>query len=140
MENREYESITRRLERLEVEGRRWKVLAGASLAALCLLLFVGAGGREMADEIQVRKIVIVDDVGETRIALRTKDDGSPMLRLYDEGKKGRLSLNVGANGEPGMWLYDEDGSVRFGVKVKGDGTPQLQFYNEEGNITWEAKR
>ena len=140
MHEGELESISKRLNRLEVESRRWKILASTSLAALGLVLFLGATGSRVVDQIQARRIELLDEQGQVRLRLNVRANGAPMLRLYDKDKKRRLSLNVGANDEPGLWLYDDAGNARLGLKVRASGWPMMQLYDANGKIVWKASK
>lgn len=140
MREHELEAISKRLDRLEAENRRWKILGGTSVAVLGLMLLLGATGTKVVDEIQARKIVLVDDAGQVRLRLNVRQNGAPMLRLYDKDRKRRLSLNVGANDEPGLWLYDDAGNARLGLKVRASGMPMMQLYDENGKVVWKASK
>src|SRR5207245_7090985 len=70
MESRGHElqigAIVRRLERLEWESRRWKVVAMLMAVTLGMVLFIGAGKNgetSVPSELQARAFVLVDCEG-----------------------------------------------------------------------------
>ena len=61
--------VLQRLDRLERENRRWKVLGCTAFAVLGLIVLVGATGSKgtkVAEEIRARKFVLVDKAGKVR--------------------------------------------------------------------------
>ncbi len=107
-------SVSRRLDRLERDNRRWKVLAVAALAGLCLVVLTGAGGGKVAGEIRARSFALVDAGGKNRAVLAMGDDGAPTLAAYDADGKRRLALGLtlkNYKGTPGLWLADGEGEV-----------------------------
>ena len=97
--------LTRRMERLERETRRWRI--GAALVALssCLLLLVGAGPAGVTEQVITRRLVVVDEAGQRR-----------------------AELNV-TNSVPALYLAGRDGVDRAWFEVAGDA-PRLVFRDE----------
>jgi hypothetical protein len=114
----EFQSLIARVEKLEVQNRRWK------LASALLSLF-GAGfllmGAKPAD--RVDRQVIRASIVEAQEFLLKDDDGHVYARLSLNGAGKAIQLN---------------GRVFVVPDQKLLGEPGLQFFDEKGNVVWTA--
>ena len=80
-------TLTQRLDRLELEVRRWKRFGLVSVAMLGALLLLGAAlpGAPVQDQIRARTITLVDAAGYTRAAWFVGPDGEVNLSFFDKG-------------------------------------------------------
>ena len=136
------DEFVRCLERMERENRRWRVIGVLALAALCLVVLVGASGERNAqilDEIRARQILLVDSSGVVRGGLRTASDGSVALSLADSEGKLRTGLAVPPDGSPHLRFYDGAGKPRGGLIVTRDGSLALALADKNGVVRlWAA--
>jgi hypothetical protein len=114
------DTLTRRLDLLEREAKRWKILASIELAAfaLAVLLWPAVGTlqevqeRILAKEIKANealaaRFALTDKSGARHGALSILPDGSVGLGLSaPDGKTASLSGDVG--GRTGLTLYDNN--------------------------------
>lgn len=108
------ETITCRLDRLERENRRLRLVGSAALAMLCLIFFVGAKWSKIAGEVRARTFTLVDKDGKDRAVMAMGADGMPTLALYDQDGTRHLALGVTLKSykrKPGLWIADQDGEV-----------------------------
>src|ERR1041384_3930675 len=100
-DERQIGAIVRRLERLEWESRRWKVVAVLTAATLGVVLLIGAGKNgetSVPSEIQAHAFVLVDREGTPLARLGLLPHGAWGLGFYDQGKKSRIMLSVEGDG------------------------------------------
>ncbi len=135
MEQLKLDALARRIERMERQIRRWKILGIAAVAALGLVtLLAGPNGRDAkaaepkeynitlppeiflsgtaqsAGEIRARRVVIVDKKGRVRGKLQVSENGTPSLQLFSKGGQTLVRLAAKA-GSPRLVLYDKLGRV-----------------------------
>jgi len=92
-------------------------------------------GRAVAEEVRVRRLVLVDDEGRKRAALDMGPDG-PTLRLFDENGVPREMLFVGA--ELSMLdLADAAGKPRATLVVGAD-VSRLFLFDAAGKVIWST--
>ncbi len=149
-------AIIKRIDRLERDLRRWKLLGRAALACLGLAVLVGATSSYVAEEIRAQRFVFVDRDGQARGGLSVDPDGLVALRLLDQHGLPRALLSVTADGAsalslvergksrvilnlgPGLVVYDKSGLPRATLGVTPAGSPTLTLTDERGKIVWSA--
>lgn len=107
----EVDGLRKRIEKVERENRRMKLLGLVLLAALGVVLVTG---------LTVEQPVI----GAEAFTLVDKDGG---LR----------AVFAMVNSEPTLALFDSTGKVRAGLSVV-DNAPRLILYGEDGTPIWAA--
>src|SRR5712691_7980871 len=134
MESRGHElqigAIVRRLERLERESRRWKVVAMLTAVTLGMVLFIGAGKNgetSVPSEIQARAFVLVDRDGTPLARLGLLPHGAWGLGFYDQGKKSRIVLSVEGDGSSSLSLFGKDGKGSVLLNANGSGATSLRL-------------
>jgi hypothetical protein len=144
------ETLTRRLDRLEREVRRWKVVASCAVAVLGLavILWPAAAALQdvqeqivakeiMANEVLAARFAVADKGGKRRGAFSLLQDGSVGLSISaPDGKTASLSGDAG--GRTGVVLYDKDRHLRAEMYLGHDGAPRLSFYDGNGKAIWKA--
>ena len=119
------ESLTRRVDRLERENRRWRRAGSLTCLGIAALLLMGqAQSRERVVEAQ--QFLVRDSTGEVRAALGLSD-GDPKLILFDKDGTSRAALSLVPSGSPFLTLADRDGRPRAALTVLPDGSPILTF-------------
>ncbi|MFQ5898418.1 MAG: hypothetical protein ACE5JN_09240 [Candidatus Methylomirabilia bacterium] len=150
------DTVTQRLERLEREVRWWKILGGAAMAVLAVVLLAGARGGTVAEEVRARRFIVVGDDGTVRADLSALPNGYVGLRVHEEGKvaasigvsKGYSALTlrdkdtdahawlgVGPNNPPHILLADKDSQRIIELRHEPGGRMRLEFYSE----TWKTR-
>lgn len=105
--------IEKRLETLEREGRRWRVMALGSVALLGAVALAGAAGMGKIEKvIRAERFEVVDAAGNVRALLAVDKDGMAALKLADAAGMARAELSV-ENVGPKLGLYDAAGRVIF---------------------------
>jgi hypothetical protein len=131
-------SFQRRIEDLERADRQlwWARWLGPALGGVALLgvLFVLAGGSDayelgtVAPSLETRELILRDDLGVERGALRISGEGGTTdLTLSDGDGRTRVRVAVLADGSPGVSLLDEEGESRAILGLLPDGTTSLVF-------------
>lgn len=123
-------AIVRRLERLERESRRWKVVAMLTAATLGMVLLIGAGKNgetSVPREIQARAFVLVDREGTPLGRLGLLPHGAWGLGLYDQGKKSRIVLSMEGDGSSSLSLFGKDGQGSLLLNASGSGAASLRL-------------
>lgn len=145
-------AIVRRLERLERESRRWKVVAMLTTATLGMILLIGAdknGATSVPRELQAGAFVLVDREGTPLGRLGLLPHGAWGLGLYDQGEKSRIVLSMEGDGWPFLQRLDRAGKDRVrlrstevhatatGELIKRPGPSRL-FFDQEAAVVWHA--
>lgn len=125
---RQIGAIVRRLERLEGECRRWRVVALLTAVTLGMLLLIGAGSEtSIPREIQARAFVLVDREGTPLARLGLLPHGAWGLGFYDQGKKSRIVLSVEDDGSSSLSLFGKDGKGSMLLNASGSGAASLRL-------------
>jgi hypothetical protein len=101
----EVDILNRRLDRLERENKRWRIVGLAGLAAAALLVLTGVTVKEPM--IGAEAFTLLGKQGELRAVFAMVKD-EPTLALFDSGGRVRAGLSLLQN-SPQLILYGEDG-------------------------------
>jgi hypothetical protein len=133
------EALTERVERLERENRRLKLMGIALALPLVVLICVGAAGKPRT--IVAEQIVVLDSHGHARVTIGTPEVVGAAVAMKPDA--------------PGIWLSDENGIDRTiltndGLRI-GDSRAKplvelstepsqsaLRFYGPDGKVSWSA--
>jgi len=141
MNKRHLCTLTQRLNRLERENRWWKLVGFVTVAALGVIVLMGATQSKVADEVRARKFVVVDNEGRVRGTLGMKkpfsflglsDEPTALLELADSDQKLRVQLR-GSGGGAGLDFFDSRGRSLMRLYLTGgEGyyTPALALGDE----------
>jgi hypothetical protein len=128
------EALAQRLEKVERQNRRLKMVAAVVLALAVAGLVMGQA-LPRARIVEAEGFVLKDGAGKARAGLVMYNDG-PMLALYDETGNFRAGLDVD-KGVSGLRLADETGRPRVALTVLKDGS-RLVLRDENGKVMWSA--
>lgn len=126
------DTVTQRLNRLERENWWWKVLGVVAVAALGLVVMIGATWSKVPDEVKARKFVLIGEKGKRRGVWWGFDDVSTLDLLNKDGTEVVLRLSVNP-------LYGAEVSLGRGVGERlvllamgTDGSPYLRLEDKNG--------
>lgn len=126
------DTVTQRLDRLERENRWWRALGIVSVAALGLVVMIGATWSKVPDEVKARKFVLIGEKGKRRGVWWGFDDVSTLDLLNKDGTEVVLRLSVNP-------LYGAEVSLGRGVGERlvllamgTDGSPYLRLEDKNG--------
>ena len=137
MHEMQIDTIVHRLEYLERENRRGKILTSMAVALLGFLLLLGArrgSNIQVAEEIRARSFVLVNQAGITLARLGQLPHGSLGLGFYDAGTKGRLLLSVDPEGSSSVKLFGKDGRGSAVFMVAKDGASSLRILDAQWRL------
>jgi hypothetical protein len=134
----EIENLLQRVERLEQQNRRLKLIGlGIALCAGILLL---TGAAKTPRTVEAEKIVLLDRQGRTRVtistpeftgaAIDTKPD-DPVIWLTDDKGTDRAMLT--ADG-----LFFASSKAKPTLDLTSNPRPALKFYGPDGKVSWSA--
>lgn len=121
--------------------------------ALALALVIGAcanteegGESDIQENLKVRNLEIVDDVGITRAVFTTISGGRPSLTLLDNTGDFRAWLTLNDDGSPNLVLIDQGrvvlmdgvGGVRSTYSADEANIPSMRHYSEAGALRLSA--
>ena len=140
MSDRIHDHLTQRLDRLERENRRLKLLGALALLGLAALTLMGqTAPTPVANTLEAERFVLRDGAGNVRASLGLRPDGTAALALADDTQRERLVLSVTAPGLAGLDLSDRAGQLRAGLNVRADGTAQLSLLDQADRPRVELK-
>jgi hypothetical protein len=156
-------ALTRRIDRLEQENRRWKRLASMALALLGVAVLLGAAtGKKSSipEELRTSRLLLMDKGEKPRAEFSISPDHRPGLIFSDDAGKPRLTLSLSQHGEPtlsfadavgqprvvmGIDLYgtllrlaDAGGNLRAALLVPSEGEPELELVGKDNKVRWRA--
>ena len=132
MEHPKLGDLVERLDRLERENRRLKVLGTIAVALLAAVITMGQASRpQMVD---AESFVVRDQTGAARVVLRTRSDGAGEISLIDQSGKSRVVIDSGGSSSgftitDGLW-------PRVMLWVTDDGRAGSQVIGSDGNELW----
>jgi len=108
---KEFREWTARVERLEAEARRWRLLAVVLFCGLGLVMFLGATTLQIPEEVKAKRFTLTDDQGRALAVLGTTVlAGQPQhgLTVYRSSNPAQapLSAVVRDDGFPSITLTD----------------------------------
>lgn len=149
----DYESLLRRVERLETQVVRGRILA----VAICGLLLVGtvafatSSKEHTSQEIQARSFVVVDKDGEPRAIFGSESTGVS-LRAFDRVGDERIRIEIARSSpsdNPRIILLDPANKRRLVLGSFLESTPDIDafdhvptaslvLFNEKGQVAWRT--
>ncbi len=110
MSNPALETLAKRLDRLEREVRRWRMIGISLTTALALFALIGATAPgPVTEEIRARRFIVVGKDNTVRARLEVESNGRSALLLSDQDGKTSAKLFAGALSQ-GLDLYGEGGN------------------------------
>ncbi len=122
--------LIERLDRLDRTNRRWKLVSGATAAALSVVVLGAAAAPRLpsldqrvqpvgavVDEVRAKRFLLVDDSGKLRAVLGAATAGAVSLGLLDNDDKIRSVLIVDADGTPRLEMLAADETRRLVLSV-----------------------
>lgn len=129
-------TLVQRLERLERENRRVKLLAiGLAIGIAALVLMGQVPATRGTKVIEAERFVLLDTNGRTRAILGAGPQGYA-LAFYDANGKGRLVVGVDAAG-PNLGLLDANEMLRILLGITLKGWPVLGLLDANGKTRAE---
>ncbi|MGH7386345.1 MAG: hypothetical protein ACREKG_14300, partial [Candidatus Rokuibacteriota bacterium] len=93
MSDSTHDHLTRRLDRLERENRRLKLLGALALLGLAALTVMGqTAATQVVNTIEAERFVLRDGAGNARATLGLRPDGTAALALADDAQQERVVL------------------------------------------------
>lgn len=117
METQEREALSRRIERLERDARRWRLASLSAAGGIAFLALTGATtpSPSFVPELRVGRLVLVDGSGDVAGTLAADVAGNgPELKLSGSRRPGVARLNG-----DGIFLYDREPSQKLGTLPPG---------------------
>lgn len=127
-------TLMARLEHLERQNRRTRVVLGALLALSAYLAFSALAPGQLVVEktrLESQELKLTDASGTTRLFLRMYSD-APVLQLMDSRGEPRLSLGVRFDDRPFISLSDGEGRTRASMGMTEADQPAIRLYDANG--------
>jgi hypothetical protein len=136
----EVDNLLRRVQKLERQNRRWK-LVGLGVA-LCITVLLLVGADKAPRTIEAEKIVLLDSHGRARLTIATPafagatmdvNPDDPVIWMTDDKGADRAMLTTDG-------LFFANGKARPTVSLSSDpnGTSGLKFYGANGKVSWSV--
>ena len=127
---RESVSLEQRLEKVERENSRLKVLGSVMLLGMAGALCLGLASNP-SKKLEAEVLVLKNAQGKPQMILGAGDDG-PALTILDKNGKLRVNLGVGQDG-PALDLLDAAENPRAQLMITEDQGPLLNFFDAKGS-------
>jgi hypothetical protein len=124
------QALLMRVESME-RRVRWITALSVVLALLCGALVAWQFFPQDA-LIEARGFVVRDANWQTRAELRSRKDGSPVLRLTNRAGKNGAVLSLRDDGAVSLRLYDNAEQERAEIKLDEHGTPAFVLSGSNG--------
>jgi hypothetical protein len=123
------ETMAGRLDGLERENRRLRLMAGLTFAGIFIVTAAALFGHTPSRRsIDTEKVVIRDKDGRVRGSFGLASDGLPGLILFDEKGNQQVVLNVPSDGVSSL-AFSHKGQERMMLESNYDGWSALRFYD-----------
>ena len=122
------EALTERVEKLEKQNWRFKLL-GAMVLLITSAALITCDSNPADTVIETGKLFVVDGNREKRIALEVTEDG-PVFEFYDVGIKKRVRLGI-FEGNPVFYLFDTNGKAQLMLTADNAGAT-VSFVDPDG--------
>lgn len=123
-------SLLVRLEKVERENRRFKIVGSLAILGAAGALFLGLSAPP-SKTLDAELIIVRDPHGKARMILGVGDDG-PALTCLDKDGKLRVNLGVDRDG-PALDLLDKAETPRAQLMITDDQGPLLNFFDAKGS-------
>lgn len=129
-----FEPLLLRLDQIERQNRRWRLLVlflflllGSTLAFVIVDRWTGLF---VPARVAARSFTVLDEHGVMRAELGS-NNGNPRLALFDGEGRNRLSVGVEANGAPILTIADEQEQPRAALLLDAAGKAGLSLLDQE---------
>lgn len=119
--------VAARIEKLERESRRLKIVSFTTTLALVAVTAIGAAAVG-SGTVTSKPFTIVDKTGHARVKLDALG-----LHIFDAKGRERLSAIVNEYNQPAFRLADPTGLVRFRAYITPKNDPSIKFEDEKNN-------
>ena len=129
-----FEPLLLRLDQIERQNRRWRLLV------LFLFLLLGGmlafvivdrwTGLFVPAQVAARSFTVLDENGVMRAELGS-NNGNPRLALFDREGRNRLSVGVEASGAPIFTIADEQEQPRAALLLDAAGKAGLSLLDQQ---------
>ena len=157
-------SMTRRLENVERQNRKLKLVGILALVVFGATLFMGLRFQRPVSNLKATSFSLVDNKGKVLAALAPyKTDGLfgfldgkgkpiiqigvvagvPKFVMYGE-KNAMIVMSLTKDGRPGIKVYDKEGNTRFALVAEGSGATikpppsAMALVDEKGETKWQV--
>ena len=124
--------LVERVDRLERENRRLKVVGTVAAALLATVITMGQASR--AKVVEAESFVVRDQTGAARVVMGTGSGGAGEISVIDGSGKARVAIDGGGSSSgftitDGLW-------PRVMLWVTDDGRAGSQVIGSDGNELW----
>ncbi len=112
--------LAARLDRLEAQNRRLRLMSAAALLAVASGVLMGWAAPQ--DEVVwAGQFILLDGNQKKRAELSTDENHAPLLEFFDEAGRVRAEIGTLANGQPISRFRDAGGRTRMQLEVGASG-------------------
>jgi len=160
----DFRELSRRLEKLELQNRRFKKLFLLLLMAAGAVLLMGQAPQSPVQrgsieertvssdgKLRAEAFILIDDKGKERASLVTDGTGAVFLVMFDKDGKPRADMQVSAYG-PSINFYDPNAKTRLvmgsttlvgsHVEIKGivekHPPSSIVMFDSAGGLVWRT--
>lgn len=128
------DNLLARVEQLERQNRRMKLIGLGSLVVAASILLMGqAKQTPLLNEVKAKSFTLMDSNGRTRARLFMSSRAVPIFALYDSAENPRVVMDASLG--PGLTIFDANRNVRMNLDVSPSNGPELLLSDEtkQGN-------
>ena len=135
-------TLEHRLDRLESANRQLRLLAIILGTILVVLVYASrpqsapgpspASGAEPPEAIRARRFEVLDDKGNTLVAIGASREGTGELSIYNAGKKQLVSLTGGELYGGNLFIADSSGRTKIMLTCPKSGSGVYRAQNDAG--------
>ena len=121
-----------RMERLERENKRLKLIGGAVLLLFGVCLMLGFAPADNPQEIKAERFLVIDKDGKTRAVLGMDRNNAALLMSDPTGRR-LLSVKFAPDGVSALVFFDSNGTPRLELALTRTG-PVLNCIGEDSEL------
>ena len=154
--------ILQRLETLEQQNFRYRLMAAGTALFVLAAFLMGQSKPNVASVVEAQSfvlrdksgnlrgtlavdnktdasiLVLADQSGKIRGEFKVANDGNAGIAFGDANGKPRLIMGLKDAGWPDIGLADSHGNLRIGIGFDPDELPAIVMYDDKRNIVWRA--
>jgi hypothetical protein len=131
-DDKRIEALQRRVDKLELENRRWGIIVAVVIAGISLGIFIVGRASRPVESIRTRSVLLADKDGLVRASLALGEGDQPVLAFMDRNQRVRLTIGLTPAEQPQVALAGTNEKSRLRILLPSDNTVSIVAADRDG--------